>query len=389
MTNTDFSSPDSKDRLLRDDIDGNDVLTTPKIIQVSTKYGYVLVTQQGLHDRPVIVTYHDIAYNSTTQFHNFFSTPEMMPITAHFTIYHINAPGQEDQGQSLPTASIYPTMDQLAETVNDVFDHLNIKAAVGFGVGLGANILVRFGLKYPAKFYGLMLVNCITRGVGWLEGFSLKWPTKDIPNQQWTESLINYLMWYHLGSETRSSQPDLVDSLRDHLENGINVKNAIKLLNTFLKRTAIPMSRSSDMNKKGNIIITLQCPVMNVTGISSPHKDDVIDTNDRCDPATTSYVEFADCGGAPLEEQPAKLAESIRLFLQGLGYISHLSIPRFSIANRLAEQAADYKRRHGSFSKPPRRVSAHIDSGHYAEDEPTEYEEKIEVLVDSFYNPNV
>jgi hypothetical protein len=59
---------------------------------------------------------------------------------------------------------------------------------------------------------------------------------------------------------------------------------------------------------------------MNITGSSSPHKDDVIDTNDRLDPSLTSYVEFADCGGAILDEQPAKLAEAIRLFLQGLGY---------------------------------------------------------------------
>jgi hypothetical protein len=28
----------------------------------------------------------------------------MMPITEHFTIYHINAPGQEDQANPLPTA---------------------------------------------------------------------------------------------------------------------------------------------------------------------------------------------------------------------------------------------------------------------------------------------
>jgi hypothetical protein len=44
----------------------------------------------------------------------------------------------------------------------------------------------------------------------------------------------------------------------------------------------------------------------------------------------TSYVEFADCGGAILDEQPAKLVESIRLFLQGLGY-SKSSIPSFTI----------------------------------------------------------
>ena len=63
-----------------------------------------------------------------------------------------------------------------------------------------------------------------------------------------------------------------------------------------------------------------RCTIINITGFSSPHKDDVIDTNDRCDPTMSSYVEFSDCGGAVLEEQPAKTAEAIRLFLQGLGH---------------------------------------------------------------------
>ena len=31
-------------------------------------------------------------------------------------------------------------------------------------------------------------------------------------------------------------------------------------------------------------------------------------------------LKFADCGGMVLEEQPAKMAEALRHFLQGLGY---------------------------------------------------------------------
>jgi len=50
----------------------------------------------------------------------------------------------------------------------------SIKSAIGFGVGLGANVLIRFALKYSSKIYGLILVNCISRSMGWLEGFSLK-----------------------------------------------------------------------------------------------------------------------------------------------------------------------------------------------------------------------
>lgn len=55
-----------------------------------------------------------------------------------------------------------------------LFFSLSIKSAIGFGIGVGANVLLRFALKYPSKIYGLILINCISRGVGWLEGFSLK-----------------------------------------------------------------------------------------------------------------------------------------------------------------------------------------------------------------------
>jgi hypothetical protein len=39
---------------------------------------------------------------ATTQFHSFFSSPEMQMIMEYFTIYHINAPGQEDRANPLP-----------------------------------------------------------------------------------------------------------------------------------------------------------------------------------------------------------------------------------------------------------------------------------------------
>lgn len=69
--------------------------------------------------------------------------------------------------------------------------------------------------------------------------------------------------------------------------------------------------------------------------------------------------------------------------------VSHLCIPRYTIANRIAEQTAEYKRRHGSFSKQPRRVSTKVDTGHYVEDEPKEYEEELQLRVDSFDKPQV
>ena len=158
---------------------------------------------------------------------------------------------------------------------------------------------------------------------------------------------------------------------------------------------------------------------MNVTGFSSPHKDDVIDTNDRCDPIKSSYVEFSDCGGAILDEQPAKLTEAIRLFLQGLGHsefepkkisiefkqflilVSHMSIAKFSIANRLTEQALENKRRNSALGRSGHRQSVPFDtadSGLYRKDsqegeDPAEgfndYENELQLRVDSFEDRNI
>lgn len=373
--------------------------TTSRSIPISTRYGYVLVTQQGPPDRDVIVTYHDVGYNSTTQFHHFFAYNEMVPITEKFTIYHINAPGQEDRANPLPPTATYPTMEELAESVNDVFEALNITTAIGFGIGVGANVLTRFALRYSSKIYGLILINGVARGLGWFEGFTLKWPTQDMQQQTWTDPLLTYLIWYHLGYETQTAHPDLVQSLRRHLEENVNAKNVIKLLNSYLKRTPIVIERPTEANKSAYPARSLNCMVMNVTGFSSPHKDDVIDTNDRCDPTKSSYVEFADCGGAVLDEQPAKTAEAIRLFLQGLGHIAHLSISKYSIANRVTEQVAEYKRRHGSISRDVRRGSVpfdSVDSGLYRDDpeehfdnDSEDYGNELQLRVDSFDDRNI
>ena len=83
------------------------------------------------------------------------------------------------------TRSVYPTMEQLAETVNDVFNHLksvvfpsfswwirsfssSIKSAIGFGVGVGANILTRFAVRIRTK------VETLIRSCWFLVATSIK-----------------------------------------------------------------------------------------------------------------------------------------------------------------------------------------------------------------------
>ncbi|KAG1675181.1 Protein NDRG3 [Nymphon striatum] len=66
-----------------------------------------------------------------------------------------------------------------------------------------------------------------------------------------------------------------------------------------------------------------ECPVLVIAGSLSPHVDSTIDMNGKLDPSTSNLLKLSDCGMV-LEEQPHKVCEALRLFLQGLGYVPSL-----------------------------------------------------------------
>ena len=55
-----------------------------------------------------------------------------------------------------------------------ILDELGIPLCVGIGDGAGANILARFGLAHPDRVLGLVLVNLVSAGVGFLESIKEK-----------------------------------------------------------------------------------------------------------------------------------------------------------------------------------------------------------------------
>ena len=50
-----------------------------------------------------------------------------------------------------------------------VLHYFGISHCVGFGVGLGANILVRLARRRPTMIDGLILINCNSQNAGWVE----------------------------------------------------------------------------------------------------------------------------------------------------------------------------------------------------------------------------
>ena len=296
--------------------------------RVETLTGSILVAHQGADHRtgktrkPVLVTYHDIGLNNVTNFQAFFNYADTKLFLDCFSVLHINAPGQEDNATPLPDNYTYPTMDQLAEQIEAVCKHFEVKSFIGLGVGTGANILSRFALKHPDVVDGLFLINPTSTKAGWTEWLYQKVntyylsgiPTSNIGFNTFPQSCQDYLLWHHFGHiNTHQRNRDLIDVYRKHFSGkSLNGKNLAMFISAFISRTDLDIER----NVKAK---NFKCPILLMTGDFSPHIDDTVNMNSRLNPENSTWMKLSDCGMV-LEEQPGKVAEAMRLFIQGLGY---------------------------------------------------------------------
>ncbi|XP_028520435.1 protein NDRG3 isoform X2 [Apis cerana] len=291
--------------------------------RVETDKGSILVAVQGNRAKPAILTYHDLGLNYISSFQAFFNYIDMRVLLENFCVYHVNAPGQEEGAPTLPEDYIYPSMDELAEHLLFVLSHFGLKSVIGFGVGAGANILARFALAHPEKVNALCLINCVSTQAGWIEWGYQKLNVRHLRSQGMTQGVLDYLMWHHFGRGTEERNHDLVQVYKNYFERRVNPTNLALLIDSYVRRTDLNITRELDPTRKKEGL-TLGVPVMNITGALSPHVDDTVTLNGRLDPMNSSWMKISDCGMV-LEEQPGKVSEAFRLFLQGEGYVAPLS----------------------------------------------------------------
>ncbi|CAH2292557.1 NDRG3 isoform X1 [Pelobates cultripes] len=290
---------------------------------IETAHGVLHVTMRGSHKpkRPVIVTYHDIGLNHKSCFNSFFNFEDMSDITQHFAVCHIDAPGQQEGAPAFPTGYQYPTMDELAEMVSAVLTHLQFKSIIGIGVGAGAYVLAKFGLNFPNLVEGLVLVNIDPCSKGWID-----WAASKLSG--WTSNVVDIVLSHIFGPDELQSNLDLIQTYRLHIAQDINQENLQLFLNSYNGRKDLEIERpvfgSTDAGK------TLQCPVLLVVGDYSPAVDAVVECNSRLDPTKATLLKMADCGGLPQAVQPAKLAEALKYFIQGLGYMPTVALTRLA-----------------------------------------------------------
>ncbi|XP_037088943.1 uncharacterized protein ZK1073.1-like isoform X4 [Pollicipes pollicipes] len=209
--------------------------------------GPLTVYVQGdvsLQDRKaVFLTVHDLGCNHTS-FHDFVEHPVMKDIKERSIFIHVDLPGQEDDAPDLPDDFRYPTMQQLGEELVQVLDTLQVKMVIGLAEGAGANILTRFGLAYPDRVLGLLLVHCTSTKAGIMEYFNDKFMNWKLSSIGHHPSAEQYLVFHRFGSTLEeqldgdmdpSTREKLIKDFQQRLKSKINAKNLQRFVQCFLE----------------------------------------------------------------------------------------------------------------------------------------------------------
>lgn len=214
-------------------------------------------------------------------------------------------------------------MDKLAEQLEEICFYYGIEQFIGFGQGAGANVLSRFALARPTFVEALFLINPSVTQSSWTEWFYQKLNIRQLTAAAATaesrilpQTVQDYLLWYHFGNlnmPDREIDQELVDYYRDYFGRpGIDPYNLALLIESYIKRSTLDLARNHRLRK-------FRCPVLVLSGGYSPHVEDTVTMNSRLDPTNSSWMKLNE-SSMVLEEQPGKVAEAFRLFLQGLGY---------------------------------------------------------------------
>uniref|UniRef100_A0A8C5BDU8 N-myc downstream regulated 1a n=1 Tax=Gadus morhua TaxID=8049 RepID=A0A8C5BDU8_GADMO len=328
---------------------------------VETPYGRIHCSMKGVPkgDRPVILTFHDIGLNHKTCWNPVFSHEDMQEIMQHFAVVHVDAPGQHEGANTFSNGYEYPSMDQLAETLPAVLKHFGLKSVIGMGIGAGAYILTRFALDYPAMVEGLVLININPCAEGWMD-----WAAHKITG--WAHALPDMIISHLFGTEEISNNHDLIGTYRHHIMNDMNHYNLQHFVRAYTSRRDLEIERpipGSPINPR-----TLKCPSLLVVGDNSPAVEAVVDCNTKLDPTKTTLLKMADCGGLPMVDQPAKLTEAFKYFIQGMGYMPSASMTRLVRSrNRLGLERRLLRRQplaHRTPTTPRNRSRSHTQRRH-------------------------
>lgn len=300
---------------------------------VKTRRGDIHVAIQGDRSkkRTAIVTLHDIGQNHISGFQSFFCFHQFRPLAETFNVYHLNFPGQHENASELPQEYAYPTMDEMADCVEEVFHHYNLTNTICFGVGAGANVFIRLGLLDPKHVECCILVNATCTSASWSEWGYEKMSSHYLKTKGMTQFCEDFMLGHFFGKIDEHTSPDLVTFVRDQLRAIKHPRNLAMFIESFSKRTNIKITRPVGLDTSTN---TLKCGAIIITGDKSPSVDDTINLNSKLNPSITTWMKITDATSLVLEEQPTTVANAVTLFLQGYGHVMKIKPPAIPVTHQ-------------------------------------------------------
>ncbi|XP_030644565.1 protein NDRG1a isoform X1 [Chanos chanos] len=352
---------------------------------VETPHGRIHCTMKGVPkgDRPCILTFHDIGLNHKTCFDTLFNHEDMHEIMQHFAVCHVDAPGQHEGASTFSTGYEYPSMDQLSEMLPTVLKHFGLKSVIGMAVGAGAYVLAKFALNNPNMVEGLVLININPCAEGWMD-----WAAHKISG--WTHAMPDMIITHLFGKEEIHHNHEMIATYRHHIMNDMNQYN----LHLFVK--AYESRRDLDIERPvpGSNARTLKCPTLLVVGDNSPAVEAVVECNTKLDPTKATLLKMADCGGLPQVDQPGKLTEAFKYFIQGMGYMPSASMTRL-VRSRTASGSSVHSfdgNRSRSHTNEGNRSRSHTNEGSRARSHTSENQRgrsQTDTSMDSATNSSV
>uniref|UniRef100_A0A8C9Y0H7 Protein NDRG2 n=1 Tax=Sander lucioperca TaxID=283035 RepID=A0A8C9Y0H7_SANLU len=284
---------------------------------VETHYGNVHCIMVGTPraNHPVLLTFHDVGLNHKSCFDTLFNHEDMREINSYLPVCHVEAPGQHEGAKTLPSSYIYPSMDQLSEALPAVLKHFGLRRVIGLGVGAGAYILAKFALNHPDLVDGLVLININPSAAGLIDSVASKLT-------EWTHTLPDTVIAHLFGKDEIETNHDLIATYRHNITTTMNQSNLTQFLHSYNNRNALEVERpipGENINFR-----TLKCSTLLIVGDNSPAVEAVVDCNSKLNPTETTLLKMADCGGLPQVDQPAKVIEALKYFIQGMGYCKSL-----------------------------------------------------------------
>ncbi|KAM9827962.1 protein NDRG3-like [Syngnathus typhle] len=289
---------------------------------VETAHCALHVTMRGVAkgNRPTILTYHDVGLNHKSCFNSLFNYEDMQEVTQHFSVLHVDAPGQQENAPTFPNGYQYPSMDELAAMLPSVLTQLQIKSVIGIGVGAGAYVLTKLALNEPSLVEGLVLINIDPCAKGWMD-----WAVAKVSG--WTSNLVDIIMAHHFSTDELTENKELIQTYRLHISQDIALDNLALFYCSYDSRTELQIERPVP-GLNDETVNTLRCHALLVVGDTSPAVDAVVECNSRLNPTKTTLLKMADCGGLPQVMQPGKLSEAFKYFVQGMGYMPTAGMTR-------------------------------------------------------------